>query len=156
MSTCADVGSVIESKMSVVQTSNVGFTSEVSDYLVVHTGPVSLLKTFHSMQRRFVVQYRLFLASLPLQVKCLGVHRTVRQWVSSPGRTRWPPSSNLNIVASGHAKLARETDSYCAATVRRFANRTLPVPVSPAHLKFFKKKQNTHTQKTNQPNKQKQ
>ena len=39
MSTCADVGSVIESKMSVVQTSNVGFTSEVSDYLVVHTGP---------------------------------------------------------------------------------------------------------------------
>ena len=39
MSTCADVGSVIESKMSVVQTSNVGFTSEISDYLVVHTGP---------------------------------------------------------------------------------------------------------------------
>ena len=39
MSTCADVGSVIESKMSVVQTSNVGYTSEVSDYLVVHTGP---------------------------------------------------------------------------------------------------------------------
>ena len=39
MSTCADVESVIESKMSVVQTSNVGFTSEVSDYLVVHTGP---------------------------------------------------------------------------------------------------------------------
>ena len=39
MSTCADVGSVIESKMYVVQTSNVGFTSEVSDYLVVHTGP---------------------------------------------------------------------------------------------------------------------
>ena len=39
MSTCADVGSVIESKTSVVQTSNVGFTSEVSDYLVVHTGP---------------------------------------------------------------------------------------------------------------------
>ena len=39
MSTCADVGSVIESKKSVVQTSNVGFTSEVSDYLVVHTGP---------------------------------------------------------------------------------------------------------------------
>ena len=24
-----------------VQTSNVGFTSEVSDYLVVHTGPVA-------------------------------------------------------------------------------------------------------------------
>ena len=40
MSTCADVGSVIESKMSAVQTPNVGFTSEVSDYLVVHTGPV--------------------------------------------------------------------------------------------------------------------
>ena len=39
MSTCADVGSFIESKTSVVQTSNVGFTSEVSDYLVVHTGP---------------------------------------------------------------------------------------------------------------------
>ena len=39
MSTCADVGSVIESKMLVVQTSNVGFISEVSDYLVVHTGP---------------------------------------------------------------------------------------------------------------------
>ena len=33
------VGSVIESKMSVVHTSNVGFTCEVSDYLVVHTGP---------------------------------------------------------------------------------------------------------------------
>ena len=39
MSTYSDVGSLIESKMSVVQTSNVGFTSEVSDYLVVHTGP---------------------------------------------------------------------------------------------------------------------
>ena len=39
MSTFADVGSFIESKTSVVQTSNVGFTSEVSDYLVVHTGP---------------------------------------------------------------------------------------------------------------------
>ena len=39
MSTCADVGSFIGSKSSVVQTSNVGFTSEVSDYLVVHTGP---------------------------------------------------------------------------------------------------------------------
>ena len=39
MSTCAVVRSVIESKMSEVQTSNVGFTSEVSDYLVVHTGP---------------------------------------------------------------------------------------------------------------------
>ena len=31
--------SFIESKTSEVQTSNVGFTSEVSDYLVVHTGP---------------------------------------------------------------------------------------------------------------------
>ena len=39
MSTCADVGSVIGSKTSVVQTSNVDFTSEVSGYLVVHTGP---------------------------------------------------------------------------------------------------------------------
>ena len=33
------MGSFIESKTSVVQTSNVGFTSEVSYYLVVHTGP---------------------------------------------------------------------------------------------------------------------
>ena len=39
MSICTDVGSFIESKTTVVQTSNVGFTSEVSDYLVVHTGP---------------------------------------------------------------------------------------------------------------------
>ena len=39
MSTCADVGSVIGPKTSVVQTSNVGFTSEVSDYVEVHTGP---------------------------------------------------------------------------------------------------------------------
>ena len=44
MSTCADAGSVIESKKSVVQTSNVGFTSEVSDYLVVHTGPAPGMK----------------------------------------------------------------------------------------------------------------
>ena len=42
MSTCADVGRFIESKTSVVQTSNVGFTSEVADYLVMHTGPGSL------------------------------------------------------------------------------------------------------------------
>ena len=40
------VGSFIESKTSVVQTSNVGFTSEVSDYLVVHTGPGSGLTRF--------------------------------------------------------------------------------------------------------------
>ena len=39
MSICTDVGSFIESKTTVVQTSNVGFTSEVSDYLVMHTGP---------------------------------------------------------------------------------------------------------------------
>ena len=39
MSTCADVGSFTGSKTSVVQTSNVGFTSEDPDYLVVHTGP---------------------------------------------------------------------------------------------------------------------
>ena len=39
MSICTDVGSCIESKTTVVQTLNVGFTSEVSDYLVVHTGP---------------------------------------------------------------------------------------------------------------------
>ena len=39
VSTCADVGSFIESETSVVYTSNVGFTSEVPDYLVVHTGP---------------------------------------------------------------------------------------------------------------------
>ena len=39
MSICTDVGSFIESKTTVVQTSNVGFTSEVPDYLVVHTGP---------------------------------------------------------------------------------------------------------------------
>ena len=39
MSTCAVVRSFIESKTTEVQTSNAGFTSEVSDYLVVHTGP---------------------------------------------------------------------------------------------------------------------
>ena len=39
MSTCAVVRSFIESKTTEVQTSNVGFTFEVSDYLVVHTGP---------------------------------------------------------------------------------------------------------------------
>ena len=39
MSTCAVVRSFIESKTTEVQTSSVGFTSEVSDYLVVHTGP---------------------------------------------------------------------------------------------------------------------
>ena len=42
MSACADVGSFIESKTSVAQTSNVGFTSEVPDYLVVHTGPAGV------------------------------------------------------------------------------------------------------------------
>ena len=39
MSTSADVGSFIESKTSVVQTLSSDFTSEVSDYLEVHTGP---------------------------------------------------------------------------------------------------------------------
>ena len=38
MSTCAVVRSFIESKCTEIQTLNVGFTSEVSDYLVVHTG----------------------------------------------------------------------------------------------------------------------
>ena len=42
MSICTDVGSFIESKTTVVQTSNVGFTSKVSDYLVVHMGPYDL------------------------------------------------------------------------------------------------------------------
>ena len=42
MSACAVVRCFIESKSMEVQTSNVGFTSEVSDYLVVHTG-LSLL-----------------------------------------------------------------------------------------------------------------
>ena len=39
MSTCVVVRSLIGSKTSAVQTSNVGFTSEVPDYLVMHTGP---------------------------------------------------------------------------------------------------------------------
>ena len=39
MSTWAVVRSFIESKTTEVQTSNVAFTSEVSDYLEVHTGP---------------------------------------------------------------------------------------------------------------------
>ena len=39
VSTCAVVRSFMESKTTEVQTSNVGFTFEVSDYLVVHTGP---------------------------------------------------------------------------------------------------------------------
>ena len=43
MSKCVDVGSFIESKTSEVQTSHVGFTSEVSDYLVVHMGPGDLV-----------------------------------------------------------------------------------------------------------------
>ena len=51
MSTCANVGSFIESKTSVAQTSNVGFTSEVSDYLVVHTGPVLLLQSSEIPER---------------------------------------------------------------------------------------------------------
>ena len=57
MSTCADVGSFIGSKTSVVQTSNVGFTSEVSDYLVVHTGhdsPQSIV-SYHSFPDRSFV-----------------------------------------------------------------------------------------------------
>ena len=45
MSSCADVGSFIGSKTSVVQTSNVDFTSEVSDYLVMHTGPADFTVT---------------------------------------------------------------------------------------------------------------
>ena len=36
-----------ESETTVVQTSNVGFTSEVSDYLVVHTGPSALDRSVH-------------------------------------------------------------------------------------------------------------
>ena len=54
MSTCADVGSFIESKTSVVQTSNVGFTFEVSDYLVVHMGPdlyQAVTKTVNKLQK---------------------------------------------------------------------------------------------------------
>ena len=39
MSTCAIVRSFIESKATEVQTSNIGFTSEVSNYPAVHTGP---------------------------------------------------------------------------------------------------------------------
>ena len=39
MSKCPVVRSFIESKTTEVQTSNVGFTSEVSDYRVMHTGP---------------------------------------------------------------------------------------------------------------------
>ena len=47
MRACADVGSFIESQTSVVQTSSVGFTSEVSDYLVVHTGAGLVLNHDH-------------------------------------------------------------------------------------------------------------
>ena len=39
MSTCASVGSFIESKTLAVQTSHIGFTFKVSGYLVVHMGP---------------------------------------------------------------------------------------------------------------------
>ena len=49
MSTCAVVRSFIESKTTEVQTSNVGFTSEVSDYLVVHTGPACCYGCSHCL-----------------------------------------------------------------------------------------------------------
>ena len=60
MSTCADVGSFIESKTSVVQTLNGGFTSEVSDYLVVHTGPghLSVLETVRGADERFKKNFK--------------------------------------------------------------------------------------------------
>ena len=58
MSICTDVGSFIESKTTVVQTSNIGFTSEVSDYLVVHTGPDALhLPICRDVPRALVKQY---------------------------------------------------------------------------------------------------
>ena len=81
MSTCADVGSFIESKTSVVQTSNVGFTSEVSDYLVVHTGsghgplieqPVSPTHTLH-------------LSIIPVLVRRTDeVAEWLRRWTANP------------------------------------------------------------------------
>ena len=53
MSTCAVVRSFIESKTTEVQTANVGFTSEVSDYLVVHTGPGSMTHRLASQSGLF-------------------------------------------------------------------------------------------------------
>ena len=56
MSTCADVGSFIESKTSVVQASKVGFTSEVADYLVVHTGPAQTVARDFTLRQMLLIK----------------------------------------------------------------------------------------------------
>ena len=56
MSTCAVVRSLIESKTTEVQTSNVGFTSEVSNYLVVHTGPDAVMSHLSVMCAGVIVR----------------------------------------------------------------------------------------------------
>ena len=64
MSTCADVGSFTGYKSSVVQASSVGFTSEVSDYLVVLTGPY--LRNVLNRIKSGVACFILFVCSLVL------------------------------------------------------------------------------------------
>ena len=86
MSTCAIVRSFIESKTTEVQTSNVGFTSEVSDYLVVHTGP-GFLNLGQPLKLSLGVTHPLCFG---LQIVVLGV-----SWVALLSLFLWVPGQGL-------------------------------------------------------------
>ena len=57
---------------SVVQTSNIGFTSEVSDYLVVHTGP-GWVKSFLCILMSAALMAGIF-TTAQTTVRCKVVH----------------------------------------------------------------------------------
>ena len=119
MSTSADVGSFIGSKTSVAQASNVGFISEVSDYLVVHCLVGLVVKGSRLESGRFGVRFpwrrgkrgeggtspssvrdclnRLVLDSL------LESTASLAQWLGDPPRERKIRSS---ILAGASASLA--------------------------------------------------
>ena len=121
MSICTDVGSFIESKTTVVQASNVGFTSEVSDYLVVRTGPgwVPSINAFHCRLSNFLLFQVVF------SFVKLYCHRLLGRPLVSPllHSLHWLPISDridYKIFSLTHSAICGTGPEYLSELVQTY------------------------------------
>ena len=134
MSIWADVGSFIESKTSVVQTSNVGFTSEVSDYLVVHTVPgLPWGQDRRSTQAPRSVGTAGKVYPSSSSWKELGEKANFSYYLFRPGppNTLSPNTHSLSLSLSLMPSLLHWTPAFCEILFRDLKKKQNPNPPPP-------------------------
>ena len=114
----------IESKTSVIQISNVGFTSEVSDYLVVHMGPEQVilfsLRTGHN--RLYTHTFSKFKVGesemCPFNADIMSAEHLLQhcQLRDALSRDMWPEPIPRRDKLCGSLEELRRTSSFDRAT----------------------------------------